>query len=74
MIDRVVADIPNAEHGFTLIFAAAPFPGHQYKLDWVRADEDGGIGIAPQNSIWKAGSVRRCFRYSMKRQCIFTPR
>jgi len=27
MIDRVVADIPNAEHGFTLIFAASPFPG-----------------------------------------------
>jgi hypothetical protein len=26
MIDRVVADIPNAEHGFTLIFAATPFP------------------------------------------------
>ncbi len=42
MIDRVVADIPNAEHGFTLIFAAALFPGHQYKLDWMRADEDGG--------------------------------
>jgi hypothetical protein len=35
MIDRVVADIPNPEHGFTLIFAASPFPGHQYKLDWV---------------------------------------
>jgi len=42
MIDRVVADIPNAQHGFTLIFAASPFPGHQYRLDWVRADEDGG--------------------------------
>jgi hypothetical protein len=42
MIDPVVADIPNAEHGFTLIFAASPFPGHQYKLDWVPADEDGG--------------------------------
>jgi hypothetical protein len=42
MIDRVVADIPNAEHGFTLIFAASPFPGQQYKLDWVRDDEDGG--------------------------------
>jgi hypothetical protein len=38
MIDRVVADIPNAEHGFTLIFAATPFPGHQHKLDWVRAE------------------------------------
>ena len=42
MIDRVVADIPNADQGFTLIFAATPFPGHQYRLDWVRADEDGG--------------------------------
>ena len=42
MIDRVVADIPNADQGFTLIFAATPFPGHQYRLNWVRADEDGG--------------------------------
>jgi hypothetical protein len=33
-IDRVVADIPNAERGFTLIFSGAPFPGHQYRLDW----------------------------------------
>ena len=38
MIDRVVADIPNAERGFTLVFAATPFPGHQYRLDWLRAD------------------------------------
>jgi hypothetical protein len=42
MIDRVVADIPNAEHGFTLVFFGTPFPGHQYRLDWVRADQDGG--------------------------------
>jgi hypothetical protein len=42
MIDRVVADVPNADSGFTLIFAATPFPGHQYRLDWMRADEDGG--------------------------------
>ena len=26
MIDRVVADIPDAEHGFTLIFSTTPFP------------------------------------------------
>jgi hypothetical protein len=38
----VVADIPNAERAFTLIFAATPFLGYQYRLDWVRADEDGG--------------------------------
>jgi hypothetical protein len=40
-IDRVVADIPNAERGFTLIFSGAPFPGHQYRLDW-RREEGGG--------------------------------
>ena len=40
-IDRVVADIPNAEKGFNLIFSRAPFPGHQYRLDWRRAEGGG---------------------------------
>jgi len=40
-IDRVVADIPDAENGFTLIFSSAPFPGHQYRLDWRRAESGG---------------------------------
>ena len=40
-IDRVVADIPDAEKGFTLIFSGSPFPGHQYRLDW-RREEGGG--------------------------------
>ena len=43
MIDRVVADIPDAEHGFTLIFSTTPFPGYQYRLDW-RGEEGGGSG------------------------------
>src|SRR5271169_311198 len=34
MIDRVVADIPDTEHGFMLVFSTTPFPGHQYRLDW----------------------------------------
>jgi hypothetical protein len=41
MIDRVVADIPDADQGFTLIFSASPFPGHQHRLDW-HSDEGGG--------------------------------
>jgi hypothetical protein len=41
MIDRVVADIPDAEHGFTLIFSTTPFPGYKYRLDW-RREEGGG--------------------------------
>ena len=41
MIDRVVADIANAEQGFTLIFSASPLPGHQHRLDWRRGDAEG---------------------------------
>ena len=41
MIDRVVADIPDAARGFFLVFSAAAFPGHQYRLDWRRAESGG---------------------------------
>jgi hypothetical protein len=40
-IDCVVAEIPDAKRGFTLIFSGAPFPGHQYRLDW-QGEEGGG--------------------------------
>ena len=41
MIDRVTATIPSADRGFTLIFSASPFPGHQFRLDWRRAEDEG---------------------------------
>jgi hypothetical protein len=41
IIDRMVTQIPDAASGFTLIFAATPFPGYQLKLDW-RREEYGG--------------------------------
>jgi hypothetical protein len=63
MIDRVVADIPNAAHGFTLIFSGGPFPGHQHR--WTgNASKAGVIGTIPQTSLWKAGYAPRC-------SCIF---
>src|SRR5262249_21638681 len=46
MIDRIVADIPDAEHGFTMIFSTTPFPGHQYGLDWRREESGGNIYYA----------------------------
>lgn len=46
-IDRVVADIPNAEKGFVLIFSSTPFPGHQYRLDWRRAEAEGNWYYSP---------------------------
>ena len=41
MIDKAVADIPDADKGFRAIFSAAPFPGEDLKLDW-RREESGG--------------------------------
>ena len=41
VIEMMVSNIPNASEGFTLIFSANPFPGHQVKFDW-RREEMGG--------------------------------
>jgi hypothetical protein len=41
MIDKAVADIPNAEKGFRAIFSASPFPGVNWKLDWRREESSG---------------------------------
>src|SRR5216683_5013113 len=38
MIDRLVGTIPEAPHGFRLLFGARPFNGHQASLTWLRAD------------------------------------
>jgi hypothetical protein len=41
MIDKAVANIPNAEKGFRAIFSASAFPGANWKLEW-RREESGG--------------------------------
>ena len=41
MIDTIVANIPNAEKGFRLLFASEPFPGYQVELEKVREEYDG---------------------------------
>lgn len=48
MIDRLVADIPNAAKGFRLLFSATPFPGHAVKLEWRRAEYEGNWYFCPQ--------------------------
>ena len=62
-IDRVVADIPNADSGFRLIFAATPFPGHQCQLDWIRADEDGGNWYRSTDLDMESWLCPALFRY-----------
>ena len=41
MINILVAEIPNAEKGFRLLFSSNPFPGYQAELLWLR-EEYGG--------------------------------
>ena len=43
MIDRVVADIPNARDGFVMVFSANTFPGYQFKLGWRRGENGGNV-------------------------------
>ena len=41
MLDHIAAEIPNADTGFTILVAATPFPGHQFRLDWQRGEHGG---------------------------------
>ena len=41
MIDKMVADIPDADRGFKAVFSGAPFPGYSVKLERRRAESGG---------------------------------
>jgi len=41
IIDKLVSNIPSANKGFSLVFSANPFPGHQAEFDWQREDSGG---------------------------------
>jgi len=68
LIDRAVADIPDAERGFRLIFSAGPFPGHQFRLEWQRADGGGNWYFAPQFQMegWLCPALLRYFAEAPK--------
>lgn len=48
IIDRLVADIPNADKGFKLLFSTTPFPRHSIKLEWSHPDCGGNWYKCPQ--------------------------
>ena len=74
MIDRVVADIPNAANGFALIFSASPFPGHRYQLDWLRSEGGGNWYYSKplQMEGWLCPALLRYFP-SAPRQLYVSP-
>lgn len=48
MIEVLVADIPDAQKGFRLLFSATPFPGYQVKLAWAREEHGGNWYYSPE--------------------------
>ena len=63
MIDRLVAQIPNAENGFRLLFSATPFPGYTVKLVWRREEYGGNWYYSPQLDMegWLCPALFRYF-------------
>lgn len=47
IIDAMVATIPDAADGFTLLFSAHPFPGHDAKFEWRRGESEGHWYYSP---------------------------
>jgi len=68
MIDHVVADIPNAEQGFVMLFAETPFPGHQLRLEWRRRDGGGNWYYSSQLSMegWLCPALFKYFAETPK--------
>ena len=68
LIDRAVADIPDAQAGFLLLFSASPFPGHQLRLEWRRLDVDGNWYYSPEFRLegWLCPALLRYFEQAPK--------
>lgn len=62
MIDALVADIPDAERGFRLLFSTTPFPGFTAKLQW-RREEYGGNWYYARHFKMEGWLCPALFRY-----------
>jgi hypothetical protein len=68
MIDRLVAEIPEAEKGFRLVFSGAPFPGHTTRLEWRREESGGNWYFSPQFDMegWLCPALFKYFERTPK--------
>jgi hypothetical protein len=68
IVDLLVANLPNAAAGFTLLFAATPFPGYQQRFSW-RREEFGGnwyFSDAYQKEGWLCPALFKYFEQAPK--------
>ncbi len=51
IIDILTEDIPDAAHGFKLIFSRHPFPGYTARFDWNRPEFAGNWYTWPERNV-----------------------
>ena len=63
IIDKMVADIPNAANGVTILFSANPFPGSQFEFIWRREEMGGNWYFSSQHEMegWLCPALFRYF-------------
>lgn len=61
IIDDFVAGIKDAGNGFALYFSDHPFPGHQIKLDWQRAEQGGNWYRLAEREGWLCPAMFKYF-------------
>jgi hypothetical protein len=63
IIDHMTASIPNAASGFTMLFSADPFPGHQYRFELLRPEGSGHVygSRDPAMEGWLCPALLRYF-------------
>lgn len=68
ILDRMTAAIPNAEKGVTILFAAIPFPGHQFELHWRREEAGGNVYCCPAYDMegWLCPALFKYFETAPK--------
>jgi hypothetical protein len=66
ILDKMVADIPGAEKGFRLLFAAQDFPGSTHKFLLRRPDKGGHWYYSPKYKMegWLCPSLLKYFRHA----------
>ena len=68
MIDALVAEIPNADKGFRMLFSATPFPGNTVKLEWRREECGGNWYFSPEFEMegWLCPALFKYFEQAPK--------
>lgn len=77
IIERLAADIPDADRGFNLIFSANPFPGHHVVFEWRREEHGGNWYYCAQFDIegWLCPALFKYFITAPRKiyaQCVST--